>query len=94
VADYPKAAVAERAGVELEYVDRLLELGILTPTDGAVSAGAVRRTRLIFGLERAGFPLDGLAAAIANGTLSFDFLDHPVFDRFSDLGDQLRTALR
>jgi class 3 adenylate cyclase len=84
--EYPKTAVAERAGVDPEFVDRLLDLGILTPTgDGEVSPGAVRRTRLLHGLERAGFPLDGLATAIAGGAISFAFLDHPVFNRFSGL---------
>jgi adenylate cyclase len=82
----PKRAVAERAGVDPGYVDRLLDLGILAPTSNdEAPPGAVRRTRLVHGLERAGFPLEGLATAIASGALSFDFLDHPVFDRFSGL---------
>ncbi len=78
--------MAERAGVDPAYVDRLLHLGILARAqDDEVSPGAVRRTRLVQGLERAGFSLEGLAAAVASGSLSFDFLDHPVFDRFSGL---------
>jgi adenylate cyclase len=84
--EYPSAAVAERAGADPEYVDRLVDLGILEPIqEGHVSPGAVRRTRLIRGLERAGIPLEGVAAALVGGGLSFAFLDHPVFDRFSGL---------
>jgi adenylate cyclase len=38
-------------------------------------------------LERAGVPLDGMAAAVRAGALSFSFLDVPAFDRFSEVSD-------
>jgi adenylate cyclase len=80
--------VALRAGVDRDYVDRLVEVGILKPGPGdAFSAGDVRRARWVRSLERAGVPLDGMAAAIRQGTLSFSFLDVAVFDRFAPLSD-------
>jgi adenylate cyclase len=80
--------VARRAGVDPVYVDRLVELGILTPGQGdAFSPGDVRRARWVRSLERAGVPLEGMAAAVRQGTLSFSFLDVPAFDRFALLSD-------
>jgi adenylate cyclase len=80
--------VALRAGVDPDYVDRLVEVGILKPGPGdAFSAGDVRRARWVRSLERAGVPLDGMAAAIRQGRLSFSFLDVAVFDRFAPLSD-------
>jgi adenylate cyclase len=80
--------VARRAGVDPAYVDRLVELGILEPRPGdAFSEGDVRRARWIRSLERAGVSLDGMAAAVRQGALSFAFLDVPAFDRFALLSD-------
>jgi adenylate cyclase len=86
VSEYTRQEVAERAGVDPDYVDRLVELGILTPGAGAVfSPGDALRTRWVQGLERAGVPLEGLAAAVRDGTLSFSFMDMAAFDRFAGL---------
>jgi adenylate cyclase len=79
-----KQDVADRAGVGPDYVDRLVELGILQPGIGdAFSLGDVRRARWVQGFERAGVPLEGLAAAVRDGTLSFTYLDATAFDRFA-----------
>jgi adenylate cyclase len=78
--------VARRAGVEPDYVDRLVELGILRPGTGdGFSPGDVRRASWVRSLERAGVPLDGLAAAVRQGDLSFSFMDAAAFDRFAGL---------
>jgi adenylate cyclase len=78
--------VAAKAGVDLEYVDRLVELGFMTPGAGdAFSPGDVLRTRWIRSLERAGLPLDGMAGAVRDGALSFSYLDLSAFDRFAGL---------
>jgi class 3 adenylate cyclase len=77
--------VALRAGVDADYVDRLVELEILRPGPGdAFSAGDVRRARWVRGLERAGVPLDGMAAAVRDGALSFSYLDVSAYDRFAE----------
>jgi adenylate cyclase len=85
--EYPTAAIAERAGVDPAFVDRLIDLGILTPRQRQAAPADVRKARLVHGLDLAGFALDELAAALTSGALSFSFLDHPVFDRFSGLTD-------
>jgi adenylate cyclase len=73
---YPREALAKRAGVEAEYVDRLLELGLLeAPTGAEASAGDVRRVRLLRGLEDGGLPIEAIGTAVRRGDLSFRFLD-------------------
>jgi adenylate cyclase len=90
----PRNLIAERAGVDRSYVDRLFDVGILTSVDALdASPGAVRRVRLIQGLERAGIPVDSIGQAMSNGAVSFAFLDHPVFDRFAGLTDKTFRAL-
>lgn len=78
--------VASKAGVDLEYVDRLVELGFMTPGAGETfSSSDVLKARWIRSLESAGVPLDGMAAAVRDGTLSFSYLDMSAFDRFAGL---------
>ena len=68
------------------YVDRLVELGILSPETGSLfSDGDVRRVRLVHGLEEGGLPLEGLAIAVRNGDFPFGFLDLPAWDWFGGL---------
>jgi adenylate cyclase len=86
VSGYPRQQVAQRAGVDPDYVDHLVELGILTPDAGdAFSPGDALRARWVQSLEHAGVPLDGMAAAIRDGALSFSFMDVAAFDRFAGL---------
>jgi adenylate cyclase len=86
VSGYTRQEVAQRAGVDPDYVDRLVELGILTPAAGeAFSPGDALRARWLRSLEQAGVPLDGVAAAIRDGSLSFSFLDVGAYDRFAGL---------
>jgi class 3 adenylate cyclase len=86
VSGYTRQEVAQRAGVDPDYLDRLVELGILTPDAGeAFSPGDALRARWLQSLERAGVPLEGLAAAIRDGALSFSFLDVRAYDRFAGL---------
>jgi adenylate cyclase len=87
VSGYSRQEVARRAGVDPDYVDRLVELGILTPDSGGFSPGDALRARWVQSLERAGVPLEGMAAAVRDGTLSFSFMDQAAFDRFTGLSD-------
>jgi adenylate cyclase len=88
VGEYSRQEVARRAGVEPDYVDRLVELGILRPSTGdEFSQGDVLRARWVHSFERAGVPLDGMAAAVRDGDLSFTYLDASAFDRFAGLSD-------
>jgi hypothetical protein len=79
---YLREALAKRAGVEAEYVDRLLELGILDDPgpDSGFLVGDVRRVRMLRGLEDGGLPLDAIATAVRRGDLSFRFLDLESWD--------------
>ena len=55
VSGYTREEVAQRAGVDPGYLDRLVELGILTPATGdGFSPGDVLRARWLQSLERAG----------------------------------------
>jgi adenylate cyclase len=86
VSAYTRQEVAQRAGVDPDYVDRLVELGILTPGAGdAFAPGDVLRARWLQSLDRAGVPLEGLASAVRDGVLSFSFLDVAAYDRFAGL---------
>jgi adenylate cyclase len=86
VSENSRQEVARKAGVDPGYVDRLVELGIVRPgDDDALSKGDVRRARWVHSLEVAGVPLEGMAAAVRNGTLSFSYLDASAFDQFAEV---------
>jgi adenylate cyclase len=86
VSGYSRQEVAQRAGVDPDYLDRLVELGILTPDAAeAFSPGDALRARWLQSLERAGVPLEGMATAVRDGALSFAFMDVAAYDRFAGL---------
>ena len=86
MSEHSRQEVARRAGVDPGYVDRLVELGILRPAaGGAFSRGDARKARWVHGLELSGVPLEGMAAAVREGALSFSFLDASAFDRFAEV---------
>jgi class 3 adenylate cyclase len=86
VGENSRQEVARKAGVDVGYIDRLVELRILRPdSEGALSHGDARRARWVHGLEVAGMPLDEMAAAVRDGALSFSFLDAAAFDRFTEV---------
>jgi class 3 adenylate cyclase len=86
--EHSRQEVARRAGVDPGYVDRLVELGILRPGENdALSQGDVLRARWVHSLEVAGVPLEGMAAAVRDGTLSFSYLDASAFDQFAEVSD-------
>jgi len=80
--------LANRAGVDRGFIDDLVRLGVLT-VDATVTGqeGVVRRVRVLHGLAASGLPLEVLAAAIRDGTLSLDFVDQPAYDRFTAFED-------
>ena len=83
---YPLEDAAGRAGVDADYVARLVELGILTPAEpDRFSPGDVRRVLMAGSLEEAGIPLEGVAAAIRQGALTLDFMDATAYERFAAL---------
>jgi class 3 adenylate cyclase len=86
---YSREDAAERTGVEPDYVDRLVSLGIIAPTEpGRFSPGDVRRMLMAKSLEDAEIPLDHVVAALHKGALSLDFLDAAAYERFATLADE------
>jgi len=86
VAEYTLEQAAARAGLEPARLERLVELGIVAPQPrGRFTAGDVRRAMLVGALEDGGISLDGLAAAVRRGALSFEFLDAKAYERLATL---------
>jgi adenylate cyclase len=80
--------VANRAGVEPTFVDRVAELGIVPlDPDGAFSPRAARHVRILRSLDEAGLPLRAVAEAIHRNDLTLNFVDEPAYERFSGLTD-------
>jgi hypothetical protein len=71
------SGLADLAGVTVAEVQRLVELGILAARDGPhpFLETDVPKVRLAAACERAGLPMEGIAAAIRAGRLSFAFLE-------------------
>ena len=93
---------AELAGVGLDYVDRLLDLGILEIDEGEnLRAGSPQRVRIVQMLEEAGLPLDGLGEALGRDLVSLDFIDTTSNNRwgsltpttFEDLSEQIGVPI-
>lgn len=74
-----------RSGADAAFVDRLLELGVLTPAaDGTFGPGDVQQVRLVEACDRAGMSAAAIAEAVAAGRLHLGFLDAPQY-RWSEL---------
>jgi class 3 adenylate cyclase len=79
------AGLAGLAGVTEAEIGRLVDLGVLVPRDGAAPFLPVDRhkVRLAVACERAGLPMDGMAAAIRAGRLSFAFMEAAPYERWA-----------
>ena len=87
-ADYSRAEAAERAGISVEVLDRIVEVGGLHPAEGdRFTRSDIRKADLIGSLMAGGLPLEGLAAVLNQGLVSLDFLDSPSYARFSALSE-------
>ena len=79
------AGLAELAGATEAEVERMIDLGILVPRDGAdpFLATDVQKIRLAKACEQAGLPMEGIASVIGAGRLSFAFLEAPTYRRWA-----------
>jgi hypothetical protein len=79
------SALADLAGVTDAEVGRLVDLGILVARDGAdpFLETDVQKVLLAKACEQAGLPMDGIAAAIRAGRLSFAFLEAQQYQRYA-----------
>ncbi len=67
--------LAAMAQVDQAFVDRLLELGILRPTEAGFVPGDVWRARILRAVEAAGVSMEAVAAASVSQDFDFSFLD-------------------
>jgi adenylate cyclase len=88
VATFSRSEAARRAGLEVDYLDRLEALGLVTAVDDRYSAGQVRRAQLVRTLDQTGIPLEGLAAGVQHGAISLDFVETETYERFAALADE------
>ncbi len=84
---FTRDELALRAGAPVELVDRLVQLGIVSPdgADSGFSDADVRRVRFTHGLQQGGVPLESVGSAVEQGALSFDFFDASYWNRFGGL---------
>jgi adenylate cyclase len=88
VESYSRSEAANRAGVDLAYVERMIGLGLLMTDDAdRLSERAIRRLLLIQALEHAGLPLEGLADIISSGSFSLDFIETAGYEAFAPLAE-------
>ncbi|HET9008163.1 MAG TPA: hypothetical protein VFQ04_15745, partial [Actinomycetes bacterium] len=79
------AGLADLAGTTEAQVERLVELGVLVARDGGepFRETDMPKVRLAVACEQAGLPMEGSAAAIRAGRLSFAFLEGSPFRRWA-----------
>ena len=80
---YSTAEAADRAGISMEMLIRMLELGAVEPPSEAFSESDVRKIALIRDFVDGGLPLEGLATQIRTGRMTLSFLDSPSSDLFA-----------
>ncbi len=86
MADYSRQEAAERAGVSVEQLTHLVEIGVLgSLDDDRFTPADIRKVGLIQSMVAGGLPLDGLVAELKTGRLTLGFLENPAFDMFSAL---------
>jgi adenylate cyclase len=79
------AALADLAGVTEAEVRRMVGLGLLAAGDGdgPFVETDVQKVRVAAACQRAGLPMDAIAAAVRAGRLSFAFLETPPYRRWA-----------
>ena len=79
------AGLADLAGVTEAEVQRLVDLGILVARDGAgpFLETDAQKVRLATACQQAGLPMEGIAASVQQGRLSFAFLEAAPYRRWA-----------
>ena len=79
------ADLAGLAEVTEAEIGRMVDLGVLVPSDGPAPFRTtdMQKVRLATACERAGLPMDAIAALIRSGRLSFAFLGAAPYHRFA-----------
>ena len=85
--------LAERAGVPASYVERLVELGIVTAgEDGTFTDADVYRVRFVQASDRGGLSVEAIARAIQEGRFSLAFLESTQY-RWASLSPRTYTEV-
>src|SRR5918995_5782025 len=79
------AGLARLAGIPEAEIGRMVEAGVLVPRDGPAPflLRDLHKLRVAVACERAGLPMDGIAAAIRAGRLSFAFMEASPYARWA-----------
>ncbi|HEX5578062.1 MAG TPA: adenylate/guanylate cyclase domain-containing protein [Candidatus Limnocylindria bacterium] len=86
---YAREEAARRCGCDRAWLDQLIGLGILVPDgDDRLSVGDLRRAQTARTMQLAGIRPEELAAGIAKGVLTLNFMDAPIFERFATYSDE------
>lgn len=72
--------VADRAGVDQEYIRRLIELGALHREEDGYEQRDVHLVALLHAWEEAGLSPPSILTAVENGVLTLDFLKTPAWN--------------
>jgi len=72
---FTEAELSRRSGTTVDHVRRLVDLGILQPTDGRFRPADIQRVRVTEALDRAGIPPEHVGRIIAEGYYSFAWGD-------------------
>src|ERR671911_453540 len=72
--------VAARAGTDVGYVRRVIDLGAIGPEQDGFSERDAHVVALLQVWERAGLPAESILSAVESGELSLDFLETPGWD--------------
>jgi hypothetical protein len=70
-----EAELAERAGIDLERLRELVDLGIVRSDGGTFARSDVMRARVVTALEAKGIDRRDVAAAARSGHLSLGYLE-------------------
>ena len=87
--------IADQAGVNPAFVDRLVDIGVLVPGEGDTFVpGDVRRARLLDGLAASGLPVEDVAEAARRGDFLLGTFDLESYEtRFASLSSKTFAQL-
>ena len=72
--------IARRASVPVEFVERLLGLGAISPDAATVLSSQLGRVRLLHAWSQTGLPVETILRLVERGALSITFLDAPAVE--------------
>ena len=91
--------LAERTQTGAAHIRRLVDLGILEPSDGTFARREVMRVRVLGQLEAQGITAEAVATGLASGHLTLGYLEstgrrHPRTERtFAEVADEIGVPL-